>query len=174
MKVSTKKMGLALVLLLSLTLLAACGSTPDPIQVNNDYTVPVYNNNGVTVTEFSQLANDNNFRSKVLVQDANTGPSDLKVFATSADLNAVKTFYSTEMPKRGWNDRSGAVIDATALGSEGWVLGFEKSNGANPPVTHVVGLYMFTPNSPALKDFKGALPPNNQNVLLQITGSSAK
>lgn len=174
MKVSTKKMGLALVMLLSLTLLAACGSTPDPIQVNDNFNVPAYNNNGVTATEFTQLANNNDFRSKVLVQDNNTGPSDLKVFATSADLNAVKTFYTTEMPKLGWNDRSSAVIDPAALGSEGWVLGFEKNNSANPPVSHVVGLYMFTPNSPALKDFKGSLPPNNQNILLQITGSSAK
>ena len=174
MKVSTKKVALALAMLLSMILLAACGSTPDPIQVDNNFDVPAYNNNGVTATEFSQLASNNDFRSKVLVQDANTGPSDMKVFATSADLNSVKTFYTTEMPKKGWNDRSSAIIDATALGSEGWVLGFEKNSNANPAVTHVVGLYMFTPNSPALKDFKGSLPPNNQNVLVQITGSSAK
>ena len=166
---SVQMLGLAFVVLLGLTLLAACGTTPDAIQTNNDFTVPVYTG----AQEYPTLENDATFKSKVLVQDANTPPSELKVYATSASLTDVKKFYTDQMnPKLGWNDRSNAITDPQALGSDAWVLGFEKNSNANPPVTHVAGLYMFTPNSAALKDFKNLLPPNNQNVLMIITGTN--
>lgn len=167
-----RSLGLALVLLLTLSLLAACGATPPPQAVDNNYTVPAYQATGVQFTEVTALENDPAFQSKVLVKDANTGPESVKVFSTTATLAAVKTYYTDQMTKLGWTDRSSAIVDPTVLGTDAWVLGFEKGNGQNPPVNHIVGLYMFTSGSKALSQFSGSLP-QGQNILVQISGASA-
>ena len=166
-------LGLAVAVLLSLTLLAACGATPPPETQDNKFDASNYTN----LTPLLPLQNDQKFKDKVLVSDSTTVPETVTTFSTTASLADVKAYYTSQMQTLGWLDRSSAIIDQNALGTDAWALGFEKSTptGTTPAVTHVVGLYMFNANSDALKDFKADLPvatTTPQYVLIRVDGTS--
>lgn len=161
------KLGLALLMLLCLAVLAACGSTPPAQTTDNNFTVPTY----AGATEVTKLENDTNFVKQVTVSDPSTGPEQVKTYASTDSLTIIKTYYTTQMPTLGWVDRSSSVIDPNALGTDAVALGFEKA-GTNPTANHVAGIFVFASGSKALAPYGNDVPAG-KNIILILTGSSA-
>lgn len=165
----SKFLGLALLLLVCMLMLAACGADTPVTTSDNNFTVPTY----AGATEITQLENDPNFVKQVTVNDPSTGGEQVKTYATTDGLDKIKSYYSTQMVSLGWADRSSSIIDPSALGSDADALGFEKA-GTNPTANHVVGIFAFTSASTALKPYANDLTQaQGKNIIVVITGSSA-
>jgi hypothetical protein len=158
-------LGLCVVLLAAL--LTACGGTTD---TNYDLFVPN------SVTPVDAVANDNDFKSKVLLPGRANEILDqqVTVYKTGLALADLQSSYTTEMVKRGWANVSASILKNDELGQQGLVMAFEKPL-PDPSKKRVVGIILLSPEvkNPLLDPYRtnGTLP-KDQNVVIAIEGGT--
>jgi hypothetical protein len=168
-KISMPLLAVFTALVLLAGLLVACGDT-NTNTTDLNFTLPLYNG----LNELPALASSSDFISKVLLSnDPKFSENSVRVFSTSSALTDVKSYYVKELVNLGWNNRSPTLIGADTLGTDGWVLGFEKPAGNNTGRSR--GLFMVGPNANGTNDFlktfrdRGAIP-SGQNLLVVVEG----
>ncbi len=165
------RLALAVCFLLMGLLLASCGSEAPNA---NDFSAPTA---PAGLIEKSEIANDADFRSKVLsLNDKSLVNQELKVYVTEKPAG-VQQFYRDEMGKRGWNNVTSNIINNAELGSKGAVDAFEKFVGGDVNKKHVFGVIIVSPdttNNPVDRFRSGENPtvPKGYSVVMTVQGAT--
>jgi hypothetical protein len=154
-----KPIFLLVVVLLLVSVLAACGET-NPALTDKNYAVPVYEG----TKKLDLLSQNPNFTATVLnPSSANFVEPVINVYSTSSALSDTKNWYQNEFTSKGWIRRTGEVLKADALSSNGWVESFSKDQR----VVSIIMVGVSGRDTGLLKDYREFLiGEDGKNILV--------